>query len=311
MKKSLTRKLTIAVIALVFAVVSLSTSTYAWFTMSNEAQINAFEAEVKAGEGIEIAVTATNDNTGAQWYTGNVPASVVETAFQENGFQQFDALTTVNNGAAFVGLDAASNDGKGYVSFYVHVKTAEAGTVNLTQIKLASNQSKTVDGIQAWKSDAAYKLPAGENGAIEGAAVAVGDDVTYKVEDAARIAIETKEGQSTSIKLYEKQEDAQNNNFAGVSSVYGSYSYYNSKNPDKPLSKNAGVNHAGYTTEQVENTTLSNTENNVELLLGTTTSQDNVITFQVKIWIEGWDTECLNAIFGQALTVQFKLALAE
>ena len=96
MKKSLTRKLTIAVIALVFAVVSLSTSTYAWFTMSNTAQIDGFTADVKAGEGIEIAITATGspeEIAAAKWYTGNVPADVVKTAFEANKFTKFQDLT--------------------------------------------------------------------------------------------------------------------------------------------------------------------------------------------------------------------------
>ena len=91
MKKSLTRKLTIAVIALVFAVVSLSTSTYAWFTMSNTAQVDPFTAEVKAGEGIEIAVTSGSEVGNAQWYTGSIPGTVVEAAYA-GSFEKFDAF---------------------------------------------------------------------------------------------------------------------------------------------------------------------------------------------------------------------------
>ena len=59
MRKNLTKKLFLSVLTLAFAVISLGASTYAWFTMSKNAQINAFEAEVQAGEGIEIAVTPT------------------------------------------------------------------------------------------------------------------------------------------------------------------------------------------------------------------------------------------------------------
>lgn len=311
MKKSLTRKLTIAVIALVFAVVSLSTSTYAWFTMSNTAQINAFEAQVKAGEGIEIAVTSTNSNAGAQWYTGNVPADVVKAAFEANKFSQFDALTTLDMGKNFVNKDGIAYDqdaqSVGYISFYVHVKTAKAGTVKLTQIKLGS-AGKGADANNQWESDAVYKLPAGANGANEGAAVAVGDTVTYKVEDATRISI-VKNDNST---IFEKAEDINNNNFAGVKSAYGAFSYYNSKNQNAMIERTDGVNYSDYTDEsqKVNNTALDNdTDNITDFVLGTTTDNAPIITFKVNIWLEGWDTECLNAIFAQTLTTMFSLKL--
>jgi hypothetical protein len=163
MKNKLTRKLMLSAFTLLFAVISLGASTYAWFTLSNQAQINAFEAEVKAGEGIEIAITQSGTSTqinAAQWYTGNVPATVVEKAFKDNLFEQFDALTTIDNAANFVDLAGAKNEGEGYISFFVHIKAAEAGDISLTQIKLASNKSLTVDGIEPWTSDAVYNLPA-------------------------------------------------------------------------------------------------------------------------------------------------------
>ena len=54
--KKLTRKLFISVLVAVFAFVALGTSTYAWITMSNTAEVAAFEATVDAGEaGIELS----------------------------------------------------------------------------------------------------------------------------------------------------------------------------------------------------------------------------------------------------------------
>jgi hypothetical protein len=148
-----------------------------------------------------------------------------------------------------------------------------------------------------------YRLDA-EGKEIKGAEVGVGTERTYKVEDAARIAVVF----NGSTKIYEKEEDAAANNFAGMSCKYGAYNYYDSKNPNAKLVQN-NSNYNAYTTEQVEKTLLTNTEDNTELVVGTSEKASDIITFQVKIWIEGWDSECLNAIFGQALSVQFKVSL--
>lgn len=302
MRKNLTKKLFLSILTLAFAVVSLGASTYAWFTMSENAQINAFQGEVQAGEGIEIAVTPTATIGDAQWYTGNVPTSVVQTAYQANGFTNFAALTTINSGVSLVDYEGVAAANTTFISFYVHIKTAEYATVNLTQIYLESAGS----AVEGWNADAKYNLPAADGS--EGTLVNVNDSVKYKVEDAARISVNKV--------IYEKKTDIANNNYAGVDSEYGAYAYYNSKNQDAPLNRQTGVNYNAYTTSQLENTAFpvapaANHDNLTGVALGTTSESQPVITFQVMIWVEGWDTECLNAIFAQTLKVQLGVALAE
>lgn len=301
MRKNLTKKLFLSVLTLAFAVISLGASTYAWFTMSENAQINAFQGQVQAGEGIEIAVTPTATIGDAQWYTGNVPTNVVETAFKANDFTNFAALTTINSGVSLVDYEGAAAANTTFISFYVHIKTAEYATVNLTQIYLESAGS----AVEGWKADAQYNLP--DEDGLEGAQVNVNQVVKYKVEDAARISVNKV--------IYEKATDIANNNYAGVDSKFGAYAYYDSKNQDAKL-KQTGSNYNAYTTSKLENTAfpaadVANHDNLTGVALGTTSESQPVITFQVMIWVEGWDTECLNAIFAQTLKVQFGVALAE
>ena len=162
MKKSLTRKLTIAVIALVFAVVSLSTSTYAWFTMSDDADVEAFTADVKAGQGIEIAVTTDGIATNAQWYTGVIPQTVIQTVVP-TGFK-FDAVTTKTSALDFKKLNAnskaedAATANTDYITFWVHIKAAKAGDIQLNGITFDSKKSGADP--EAWIADAAYQLDA-------------------------------------------------------------------------------------------------------------------------------------------------------
>ena len=136
MKKNLTKKLFLSILTLAFAVVSLGASTYAWFTMSKDADVEAFTADVKAGEGIEVAVTATSDYSAAQWYTGTVPTGVVQAAAVQSADFKFDAATTKDTAATIV--DRAGVASTGYVTFYVHIKAAEAGKINLDGITLDS-----------------------------------------------------------------------------------------------------------------------------------------------------------------------------
>ena len=52
----MTRKLLLSIITVVLTVVALGTTTFAWFTLTNTAQIQEFEAKIIADSGIEIAI---------------------------------------------------------------------------------------------------------------------------------------------------------------------------------------------------------------------------------------------------------------
>ena len=295
MKKSLTRKLTIAVIALVFAVVSLSTSTYAWFTMSNEAQVDPFTAEVKAGEGIEIAVTPGSDIGNAQWYTGSIPGTVVEAAYA-GSFEKFDALTTID-GKKFYDIKNEKIDedtagevalGAGYVSFYVHIKSAQAGTIYLSDIVLDSKKDAAEP--TAWTADAAYALDGTKN-------VAVGDSVLYEVENAARVYVKDTIYEKVALGASGGNGNYVANNAVGTKNEYGSFKYYNSKDAN-----DLDIAHAS------DQTTVAKIGAFDEVNLGGVIV-GQTLSFQVNVWIEGWDAECLNAIFAQTLSVQLNFEI--
>ena len=294
MKKSLTRKLTIAVIALVFAVVSLSTSTYAWFTMSNTAQVDPFKAEVKAGEGIEIAVTSGSDVGNAQWYTGSIPGTVVEDAYA-GSFEKFDALTTTD-GTKFYDIKDAAIDGNsqqvalgaGYVSFYVHIKSAQAGTIYLSDIVLDSKSGGNEP--TAWTADASYALDGTKN-------VVVGNSVLYEVENAARVYVKDKIYEKVAVPAEGGNNSYVANNATGLKNTFGAFSYFNSKNDEDLAINNAPTRN--------DNATIGSF---AEYALGEVAVGDT-LTFQVNVWIEGWDAECLNAIFAQTLSVQLNFEI--
>ena len=331
MKNKLTRKLMLSAFTLLFAVISLGASTYAWFTMSNTANIEKFHANVKAGEGIEIAVTSNGTQeqiNAAQWYTGTVPSDVIQDAAVSENFI-FNAITF--NGNSFNKIDSsAATEKVDYLSFYIHIKTAQAGTIGLTDITFDSKKGE--QDVTYWTVDAEYLLADGKTAEIN-------DKVLYKVENAARISF----GQVTTLatgeqaavvsntSIYEKDSEACDGeatlntvdeftagNVAGLqtrTSNTGAYAYYTSKKAAA-----VGVDESNYVTtrfskvteENVTTTIFKDAEgrangvegSTVDLELGETTNVGQILTIEVRVWIEGWDAECLNAIFAQTLFVE-------
>ena len=61
MKNKLTRKLMLSAFTLLFAVISLGASTYAWFTLSKDVTVESFQGTVTAGtSGLEVQVTGSD-----------------------------------------------------------------------------------------------------------------------------------------------------------------------------------------------------------------------------------------------------------
>ena len=69
--RKLTTKLLFAIISVAFALVALGTTTFAWFTLSDTATVSTFDAQITAGEGIEISLDDIN------YYT-TIPANVIQ-----------------------------------------------------------------------------------------------------------------------------------------------------------------------------------------------------------------------------------------
>lgn len=315
MKNKLTRKLMLSAFTLLFAVISLGASTYAWFTMSEYSKINAFDANVKAGQGIEIAVTSTKDLGDAQWYVGQVPTGVIKEVAVGQNFE-FDAVTPQLNDNKFTYdnekfLDYSNSEKTGYISFFVHVKSAQSGDLNLDSINLTTTADK------AWASSVSF-IPAASDTPVE-----VGEKIKYKVEDAARVALVLADNTT---KIYQKdaasytaataQDAAYSGNTTDWITTKGAYEYYDKINPENKLEDEDGQV-ASYTASLINETLGLEEDDLYEKLfdinaydVATETNENtNIVTFQVIVWVEGWDAECLNAIFAQNLSVTLSFYL--
>ena len=85
--RKLTTKLLFAIISAAFALVALGTTTFAWFTLSDTATVSTFDAQITAGEGIEISLDDIN------YYT-TIQANVIQNKINDLNFKLKDVTSS-------------------------------------------------------------------------------------------------------------------------------------------------------------------------------------------------------------------------
>lgn len=318
MKNKLTRKLMLSAFTLLFAVISLGASTYAWFVISNDTKVNTFEGTVTAGEsGLEIAVGAVGGSAqNLVWRSTELDLAtdfaaathVVFEALQNQKDFSVGAFTKLNgtSGVANSTVDEDDNIVSGnYVAFRLYFRLADAnagstGTVYLTDYDLTGPAAPS-----PWYVNKAYT-------AADGSSVGANTEMTYNVEDAARIAFVTQ----TATNIYEVEDapvTATQNRSSGIGKL-GAYDYY-----EKVIGTLAGYPQKKVTEDNPETendetvyeddyyvlSKLAQSPLSIGELSGTSTTY-----VDVYVWIEGWDMECINAIFSQTLKVLLKFSLS-
>jgi hypothetical protein len=324
MKKNLTKKLMLSVLTLAFAVVSLGASTFAWFTLDGNANIGKFEADVVGGYGLDVSVTEYK-GTVSKWYTGAIPAEDIAAAIVKTTGKadwQFDAATPAEALTASQSFkNVEGGDAKGsYAIFDLHFKLTDATTTEKFNLYL-NKFDVTASNQEAWTVDHEYALNgdliADGNGVEPGAdgyvktyknKVALNSSVTYSVESAARIAFI--EGTTGYNKVYQQANNAvvaAGNNTVGFNE-FGAWNYY----AEKLGATNKLTYPASNPNETLEGTNTWSGEwaEETEVVRENLTGGD-IVVLTVIVWIEGWDGECINAIFAQHLAVELAFGIKQ
>ena len=310
------RKLTIIIVMVLLTVVALGTSTYAWFTLNNIAKVDQIEMGITSGVGIEVSLD------GKTWYNKLDSALISE----KTNNVKLESITTIN-GYDMTALDGntVANESK-YVKFTLHFRVNNVNAVvgNDYGIYLTShNNSSTYDvmgdgtaikskGVD-WKPDVDY---IDWNGAkVEYKTT----DATkkYYVENSMRVSFKD----NNNIKVFDFSQNSNADLKRGYAQTYGetdeekkiaygAYSYYKNKtNSDASNPTNAPV--LNYTTMYNNNLTEildeSVTENNNSLISNLTKNGDYYFgETEIRIWIEGWDIDCFDAVLSDSIKLQMK-----
>jgi len=305
----LMRKLSISILAVVFAVVAMGATTFAWFTITNTAKINQFEVEVTAGSGFEIAVTNVGGAPSA--WKSTITKAEVEAAI---GNVVLKDLTSTD-GATFypiseIGVDVNGTDDyklgdavtDGYAEFDIHFRSKAAGTVklNMEETNITSTGKTKVADVAF---DEAY---------TGGDSFTATSDVLAYAMNAARMAII----ESNTLKVILEKAGATLNTAGtldntvgfGTAHAKGALAYYIAKNQIDTTGMVLSGLGTGPNTEKFGDTVY--TTKIADIATGPSNEwYTGKIT--VRIWLEGWDAECLNVIFSDTLEVKIQFEYTE
>ena len=298
--KKLSRKLFIACLAVAFAVIALGTSTYAWLVVSRTASVDPFEGSVKAGDGsIEVSIDDTNWKTSitSDDFTNLKSANFVsfnDVTYNDDKFKKF-AIDSVKKSASLtdIGILADAKDilgTAGILKFEFSVRLAQDSSKDTEELYLDLSNSLITEGAgnnSSWTPDKT-----------------VGDDIKqgtatekFKVSNAARVMV--KLGTNTAVIL--EKGVGQNDNTAGLQTntdTTGAMGYLKARTEITSTNIPASTN---YTTKAINGP--------ADIKLGTVSKTATKVT--VIVWLEGYDYDCINALYKQILSVKLGLTLGE
>ncbi|HOD11452.1 MAG TPA: hypothetical protein PKH91_11955 [Flavobacterium sp.] len=292
----LMRKLSISILAVVFAVVAMGATTFAWFTLTNTAKVEQFQVSVTTEEGIELSIDGGNtwsSTITASQFAAAVTIPNLTAVASIDGATAFKRITDLALNGTGTFVDASANND--YLEFNIMIRTTKANQ----DIYLSNANTKiTADNITNWIIDTTFAP------VTEGTNLTPDGSTTYTVNpaDAARISFTN--AASTTV-VFENPAAGTNTLGQSFDWGFGALNYYLNKKGYSLIAATDPTDDAahfgeGYETEELETayqTAITATASS--LTLGWAEA-----TVTVRVWLDGWDAQCYNAIFGGVLKVK-------
>lgn len=298
--KKITKKLLMAILSVSFALVALGTVTFAWFTLTNITTIDSFDIDVSTTEGIEVAFGDKDE-----WFT-EIDTQTMTDYLRETALNNFDGLKPVTSpdGVNFYTREDRNQENSlidpvfdGYVVFQLRFRSLIANTaIYLSPETVMSDP----DGI-TWTSDAQFTNSKGEE-------IKVGDKVTFYVANAARMSFD--DGDNNTF-VYELPDNSYGDE---LDEKFGNYSHSDNQIEDgkiTPIANGAisyyNRKHSLNKLEDYEEIELAqaNTSflgaNPIAVTSTTLTDGYYETSITVRIWLEGWDADCMDPIVSGAI----------
>ena len=295
--KKLTRKLFISVLVAVFAFVALGTSTYAWITLSNTAEVDQFEATVKAGEaGIELS------EDGNVWGTNLVLSETFKNTYLNKKLDDITMHYDVDGNMKFYNFKSETVNG--VVTLAEETTETTAGYVEFDiQIRRTNVAAGTVDSIYVAVDGAKVKFSTSANDSagifeyVKKGEAAVTTDTRASnlfAINALRMSVTGNNGTTEEEKtvIYEQKVDAKGNTL-GYSSEGFAHKYALNQDYVLPTVTDPITYNDPFQAESASDATQ------IIKLTGATAE-----TIKIRLWIEGWDNECHAQILSQNIQVE-------
>jgi len=300
MSKKITRKVLVAVFALVLSVVALGTTTYAWFTLGNTVKVAQFQMNVSGGEGLEMTyVTKGGSEKG---YVSTILTEDIISYLEAdyygksegqwaNEFQLYP-VTSVD-GKLFKKLDKDDNysladttahTDNHFVEFKLKFRTkAETQKLVWNQVELTSS------GVN-WSPEVDFT-------AVGGNTVTKGSDaVEYFAKDGARISVEPTDGTTV---VYELPLEGTNKEVLSNEKpnfTQGAHDYFH-----KVTGVNLEDTYGGY--KAAETITAVSSTYVMDFVDTGDPAGYYYAQVTVRVYLEGFDAETFNAILSDDIKV--------
>jgi len=304
--KSMTRKLLLSVMAVVLSVIALGTTTFAWFTITNVANVQPFNAEVISDEGIEIAI-GTGTPMELEWKTTlttqdiyDYIASVHTAGFFFNHLTSVDGRNFTTLGTSGPGVGST----EGLLELPLHFRSDSTSEINWTQVVLSGTTESFTTRV----------------GFTDSKGVAQIANSTYNVNpaDAIRVSLSGNVASILTTVVYENPSSLTNTvldarvaaDFRGTQEdvlgvptyigVNGAVNYFYRSNAMLP-----GGADAVTVVDTIQDVTLTKV---LDMTAGSlaTAEREYYGTLTVRVWFEGWDAEAYNSLLGKTVTLSLR-----
>lgn len=318
----LSKKLFLSVITLVFTVMAMVATTYAWFTIGDTATVGDVNGSVQGAEGLEIKFSdedewysSINEATMSAYLEANEMDAPLKALSSRDGIK-FNSILDIEFDSIEDVFKFNGNEEDGFIEFTLDFRTSSNDkNVVLSKLQILDNDA----GALAWAVDKGHDGTAGE--------LTSASSLNTSAAYAVRVALAQTVGSVESAVVYElannvnlTDEEEGIANTAQEFKVAGAHDYFIKKGNTL-----LGVSESEtYETElQAELTKLYNSGYNDTQTTDNTSALSDVVieltqsgdwytgSVTVRIWIEGFDADAYNAIYEGKFAVNLEFTLED
>lgn len=290
-----TKGILLPVITLLLTLIALATTTFAWVSLSKVVTASNISGNIAAGDGLEIALGL--EGTRLTSYRSHLTASDWQTVMNELTDYKTTAVST-KDGTTFYKLAFDNSNAPGlykveayknvdYLEFEIHFKSYSSGKVYFDDYKFLS-EAVVFNPRVDYDND--------------GTGIKEITQINAYAHDAVRIKIGDV--------IYQNAENQTNHHTSNRGVNYGQFSYLTEMGNDIYWSNNELDDLIKLTNDNITDVLIADAVKVVGEDQVATLNETNNFTAKVtiKIWIEGFDAEAYDAIFGSnlAISLSFK-----
>lgn len=310
------RKLLISILLLIYSVFAFVQATFAWISLSTQNTLDGMEMTVTMESGMEISLDGENFY---DQITEEMLRKEIGNIIKLDSITSMDGISFQKN---YIGDEEFAVGNKDYVTFHLWFRTSIPTTKYLYVVENI-NSTLNYDLVQEQNFDGTYVVSKGvewvnqsdfDNG---DEIILAGTRKRYYAAEAMRMSFieerveasllgQDDERTDLSTKIYDPSE----NESRGFGKEYGAYSYYLARQGENSLALPTIYPEVIYNLTTFKNPyeAWNNTSQIATFQKGLTIDGIGYLYAKVKvnIWLEGWDADCIDAIFDDNLMMQLK-----